>query len=93
MVSNGEDDTPTLTDPPIGHPANREMLATIGNYVLEAQAHGTKLQSLYEELRGAIRPVSVLWGERLLTEEQRHHAVNETNLRDLEHVVSLRTAR
>jgi len=81
------DDTPTLVGPSIGHSANREMLAIIGNYSLEAKAHGDKLQGLYESLRMFERPVAGAWGERLLEEQTRHHNADAGNLRQLEQVV------
>jgi len=83
----GDDDTPTLVGPPIGHSANREMLAIIGNYTLEAKAHGDKLQGLFENLRMFERPVASAWGERLLEEQARHHNANAGNLQQLEQVV------
>jgi uncharacterized protein YukE len=58
----------------LANPANRELLAIVGNLALEAKEHTLKLDSLYEMLKQFQATAPSKWAGQLLDEFERHQA-------------------
>jgi hypothetical protein len=76
-----EDRTPTVTS--IGDPRNREMLAILSNYVLEAKEHFRRLEDLYADLRQLPYMAHNIWAVKVLEIFEKHQDASAGNLKDL----------
>lgn len=83
-----EESTPPVPARRIGHPDNRQLLAVVGNFRLEAQEHTRGLQRIYDTLVGLTEPAPVVFGPQLLDEMERHHAKNGANIAALAALVT-----
>lgn len=70
-ADDDEDSSPPVR--PLGHPANKELLAIISDIRLEAREHSRGLARLYDELRALPAPAPKHWTSRLVEELERHH--------------------
>lgn len=79
-----DDTTPTLASASIGHIANRELLAIVSNFVIEARINGDRLESIYQEIRALRQPMPVGIPAKLLGEQRRSHSAAATHIAQLE---------
>lgn len=84
---NGFDDETPTEGIAIGHPDNREVLAFLGNDVLELKEHTRVIQTLYEAMRGFHFPIGLRMQAQIVEEYERHHEANTVNLALLKSVV------
>jgi hypothetical protein len=81
-----EESTPPV--PSIRHAANKALLAVVGDFRLEAQAHTEGLKRLYVILRDLDVPAPAVFGPQLLEEMERHHAQTGQNIAALAALVT-----
>jgi hypothetical protein len=80
-----EDLTPVIVS--IGDFRNREMLAIVGNYLLESKEHTLRLEELYNDLRQLPYLAHYSWGVKVLDLFERHQKAMFENLEDLREYV------
>lgn len=73
-------ETPTPQPVTVGHAANRELLAVVGNLLIEARCHTVALESLYTALRDATVAAPRSASHNLLDEYRRHEKATALNL-------------
>jgi hypothetical protein len=84
----GDDEESTPPASSIRHLGNKALLAVVGNFRLEAQAHTRGLDRLYTTLRDLDAPAPPVFAPQLLDEMERHHAVTGENIAALAALVT-----
>jgi hypothetical protein len=80
-----EDLTPVITS--IGDFRNRQLLAVLGNYLLESKEHTLRLESLYADLRQLPYLAHHVWAVKVLDLFEKHQEAMADNLDDLREYV------
>jgi hypothetical protein len=91
MSSNGGDadeEESTLPVPSIRNLMNKALLAVVGDFRLEAQAHTQGLKRIYTTLRDMTEPAPAVFAPQLLEEMERHHEVTGENIAALAALVT-----
>jgi hypothetical protein len=82
-----EDDDLTPVIVSIGDFRNREMLAILGNYLMESKEHTLRLETLYADLRQLPYLAHQVWAVKVLDLFERHHQAMSESLEDLKKYV------
>ena len=70
----------TPVGPPIGNTENRELLAVVGNLLMEAKAHSSRLESIYEMLRAQTTPATPAVAHALVDAHTEHRNRVDENI-------------
>lgn len=76
-----DDLTPVIVS--IGDYRNRELLAVLGNYLLESKEHTLRLEGLYGDLRQLPYQAHQVWAVKVLDLFEKHQEAMAENLEDL----------
>lgn len=86
MNANGagdDEDDYTPVEPPLKNLANRLLVSSVANLVLEAQQHSAGLRALYVSLCAMEAPAPSSWGYNLIEEYERHRSKTAQNIASL----------